>query len=297
MAKTLDKPSLYETDYVAWLEEQAAHLRAGRLAALDVENVAEELEGLARSDRHELAEPPRDPDPPSAEMGPSAGPARPIAGVPRGGADAAGSGDCWTTARSLRPVAGRWRRERSTRRRSSRRRSRPQLSETAFPGNATLFPRADLRARAAGGRAARATVPKEAPMTPHQTLTVRLHPDDNVVTARIDLLAKTAVGGEQVTCAARIPAGHKVATRPHRGRRADQEIQPDHRLRDRGDRARRSTSTPTMSRCATSPATTRSAPMRGRPPMCPKTGARASRAFFATTARRARATSSACCRP
>ena len=55
MAKTLDKPSLYDTDYVAWLEEQAAHLRAGRLSALDVPNVAEELEGLARSDRHELA--------------------------------------------------------------------------------------------------------------------------------------------------------------------------------------------------------------------------------------------------
>ena len=36
MAKTLDKPSLYDTDYVAWLEEQVAHLRAGRLAALDV---------------------------------------------------------------------------------------------------------------------------------------------------------------------------------------------------------------------------------------------------------------------
>ena len=35
-------------------------------------------------------------------------------------------------------------------------------------------------------------------MTEHQTLTVRLHPDDNVVTARIDLLPKTAVGGEQV---------------------------------------------------------------------------------------------------
>jgi altronate hydrolase len=50
-------------------------------------------------------------------------------------------------------------------------------------------------------------------MTEHQTLTVRLHPDDNVVTARIDLLPKTAVGGEQVSCAARIPAGHKVATR------------------------------------------------------------------------------------
>jgi altronate hydrolase len=51
-------------------------------------------------------------------------------------------------------------------------------------------------------------------MTEHQTLTVRLHPDDNVVTARIDLLPKTAVGGEHVTCEARIPAGHKVATRP-----------------------------------------------------------------------------------
>ena len=54
MAKTLDKPSLYETDYVAWLEEQAAHLRAGRLSALDVANVAEELEGLMKSQRQQL---------------------------------------------------------------------------------------------------------------------------------------------------------------------------------------------------------------------------------------------------
>jgi Domain of unknown function DUF29 len=54
MAKTLDKPSLYDTDLVAWLEEQAAHLRAGRLSALDVENVAEELEGLMRSQRQQL---------------------------------------------------------------------------------------------------------------------------------------------------------------------------------------------------------------------------------------------------
>ena len=51
-------------------------------------------------------------------------------------------------------------------------------------------------------------------MTEHQTLTVRLHPNDNVVTARIDLLPNTAVTGEDVACAARIPAGHKVATRP-----------------------------------------------------------------------------------
>ena len=51
-------------------------------------------------------------------------------------------------------------------------------------------------------------------MTEHQTLTVRLHPNDNVVTARIDLLPNTAVTGEDVACSARIPAGHKVATRP-----------------------------------------------------------------------------------
>jgi Domain of unknown function DUF29 len=54
MAKTLDKPSSYDTDFVAWLDEQVHHLRAGRLAALDVENVAEELEGLMRTERREL---------------------------------------------------------------------------------------------------------------------------------------------------------------------------------------------------------------------------------------------------
>jgi Domain of unknown function DUF29 len=55
MAKALDKPSLYDTDYVAWLEQQAAHLRAGRVAALDVENVALELESLMRKERRQLA--------------------------------------------------------------------------------------------------------------------------------------------------------------------------------------------------------------------------------------------------
>ena len=54
MAKALDRPSLYDTDYVAWLEEQVAHLRAGRLQGLDVENVAEELEGLMKKERRQL---------------------------------------------------------------------------------------------------------------------------------------------------------------------------------------------------------------------------------------------------
>src|SRR5918994_6540592 len=54
MVRTLDRPSLYDRDYVAWLEEQVAHLRAGHLSALDVENVAEELEGLMKSQRQQL---------------------------------------------------------------------------------------------------------------------------------------------------------------------------------------------------------------------------------------------------
>jgi hypothetical protein len=54
MAKALDKPSLYDTDYVAWLSEQVAHLRAGRLHELDVGNVAEELESLAKQERRQI---------------------------------------------------------------------------------------------------------------------------------------------------------------------------------------------------------------------------------------------------
>jgi len=41
---------LYEQDYVRWLFENAALLRAGHLEALALENIAEELEDMARSD-------------------------------------------------------------------------------------------------------------------------------------------------------------------------------------------------------------------------------------------------------
>lgn len=44
----------YEEDFVAWLEDQAAHARRGETDALDLENIAEELEGMARSDRREI---------------------------------------------------------------------------------------------------------------------------------------------------------------------------------------------------------------------------------------------------
>jgi altronate hydrolase len=45
-------------------------------------------------------------------------------------------------------------------------------------------------------------------------LTVRLNANDNVVVARVDLLPGTALGSGDVAASQRIPAGHKVATRP-----------------------------------------------------------------------------------
>jgi altronate hydrolase len=43
-------------------------------------------------------------------------------------------------------------------------------------------------------------------------LTVRLHPNDNIVVARVDILPGTQIEG--IAAVQRIPAGHKVATRP-----------------------------------------------------------------------------------
>jgi altronate hydrolase len=45
-------------------------------------------------------------------------------------------------------------------------------------------------------------------------LTVRLNAADNVVVARVDILERTELVGEAVRTVERIPAGHKVATRP-----------------------------------------------------------------------------------
>jgi hypothetical protein len=44
----------YEEDFVAWLEDQARRARRGKAGELDLENIAEELEGIARSDRREI---------------------------------------------------------------------------------------------------------------------------------------------------------------------------------------------------------------------------------------------------
>jgi altronate hydrolase len=42
---------------------------------------------------------------------------------------------------------------------------------------------------------------------------IRLHPNDNVVIARIDIAQGAAIAEENLTCLNRIPAGHKVAAR------------------------------------------------------------------------------------
>ena len=46
--------TLYDTDFYAWANEQAALLRAGRVAEADVENIAEEIESMGRSEKREL---------------------------------------------------------------------------------------------------------------------------------------------------------------------------------------------------------------------------------------------------
>src|SRR5271168_2071778 len=46
--------TLYDTDFYAWANEQAALLRAGRLSEADVENIAEEIESMGKSERREL---------------------------------------------------------------------------------------------------------------------------------------------------------------------------------------------------------------------------------------------------
>lgn len=54
MAKTLVRPSLYDEDFLAWGERQAALLRASRLDQLDLDNLAEELDTMGRSEWSEL---------------------------------------------------------------------------------------------------------------------------------------------------------------------------------------------------------------------------------------------------
>jgi hypothetical protein len=44
----------YDTDFYAWANEQAALLRAGRLSSADIENIAEEIASMGRTEKREL---------------------------------------------------------------------------------------------------------------------------------------------------------------------------------------------------------------------------------------------------
>lgn len=47
-------PDLYEQDFYAWTQQQAALLRAGRLSEIDFKNIAEEIESMGSRERREL---------------------------------------------------------------------------------------------------------------------------------------------------------------------------------------------------------------------------------------------------
>jgi hypothetical protein len=55
MTQTISRKSLYEQDFVLWLDIAIAQLRSGDLHNLDTENLIEELEGLANKDRREIS--------------------------------------------------------------------------------------------------------------------------------------------------------------------------------------------------------------------------------------------------
>lgn len=44
----------YEQDIVAWANQQAAFIRAGRFDLLDLEHIADEIEDVGKSERREL---------------------------------------------------------------------------------------------------------------------------------------------------------------------------------------------------------------------------------------------------
>lgn len=54
MTQAMVKQTLYDTDLNLWLETVISQLRSGDLDNVDIENLIEELEGLAGRDRREL---------------------------------------------------------------------------------------------------------------------------------------------------------------------------------------------------------------------------------------------------
>jgi hypothetical protein len=50
----MGKAALYDHDFLEWMQQQAQYLRKGCWAGLNIENLAEELESLGRSEQREL---------------------------------------------------------------------------------------------------------------------------------------------------------------------------------------------------------------------------------------------------
>src|ERR1700683_3000449 len=48
------KSALYDQDFYAWSNQQAALLRAGKLGQADIEHIAEEIESMGRTEKREL---------------------------------------------------------------------------------------------------------------------------------------------------------------------------------------------------------------------------------------------------
>ncbi len=49
-----NRNTLYDQDFYAWSSQQALLLRTGNLDQIDVENIAEEIESMGRSEKREL---------------------------------------------------------------------------------------------------------------------------------------------------------------------------------------------------------------------------------------------------
>ena len=46
----MSDPTLYDRDFYAWANEQAALLRAGKITAADIAHIAEEIESMGRGE-------------------------------------------------------------------------------------------------------------------------------------------------------------------------------------------------------------------------------------------------------
>jgi len=50
----MSKSALYDQDFYAWANEQAALLRSGQMSAADIEHIAEEIESMGKTEKREL---------------------------------------------------------------------------------------------------------------------------------------------------------------------------------------------------------------------------------------------------